>query len=241
MLKILSIVTICYNEVTRIEATILSVLNQTFKEYQFVVIDGASTDGTVNVIKKYKDKIDIFISEPDKGIYNAMNKSINYCKGDYIYFLNSGDVFYSKTTLEKIISHQLEGDFIYGNIGIKETSGEEWVLEMPKNLTKPFLMKKTIPHQATFTKKKLFNKIGKYDEKFKIAADYKFSLQSIYHEKCKLQYVSETFALFDNSGFGTVNVELRQHEKRKIQFQIFGLFDFVLTILKKWKNKFNRI
>lgn len=217
----LSIITICRNEAKRIEATLLSVFNQTFKDFQFIVIDGASTDGTIKIIERHKARIAIFVSEPDKGIYNAMNKAIDYCKGNYIYFLNAGDILYSNKTLEKIFSYNIHADLIYGNIHVFNSSGFSKTLEMPPLLTKEFLLHKTIPHQATFTKKKLFDRIGKYNENYKIAADYKFSLQAIFQQKCSVQYIPEIFANFDNTGIGTVQKKIREKEKKNIQIEIF--------------------
>jgi len=243
----LSIITICYNEKERITATIKSVLNQTFKDFQYIVIDGASTDGTVDIIKKYEDNIDLFITEADSGIYNAMNKGIDYCKGEYIYFLNAGDVLYKADTLEIILTYKLSGDIVYGNIAIKELSGKQWIFKMPHSLNKAFLLKKTIPHQATFTKRALFDKVGKYDEKYKIAADYKFSLQAIYKHFCRLQYISETFAIFDRSGIGFLNSEKRENEKKLIHNEVFDsrvLYYFRKVkkiILNHIKNEINKI
>lgn len=232
----LSIVTICRNEEKRIEYTIQSVINQSFKDYQYIVIDGASTDQTTEIIKKYQGEIDIFISEPDKGIYNAMNKAIDYCTGEYIFFLNGGDIIFEQSTLEKILSHKLKADLIYGNIGIKEQNGKRWILEMPPKLTKPYLLKKTIPHQATFTRKMLFDKIGKYDESFRIAADYKLSLKAICLYNCSVQYIPEVFSLFDRCGVGFMKPELRKKEKKKIQNQLFN--KKTIISLKIQRNKY---
>ncbi len=231
----LSIVTICYNEAARIEATVQSVLQQTYTNYEYIVVDGASTDGTVDILNRYQDRFSVFISEADNGIYNAMNKAIDFCKGEYIYFLNGGDVLYEATTLAQIFAHGVEGDLIYGNIAIKPIEGEQWVFEMPAKLTKPFLLKKTIPHQATFTHRKIFEKVGKYDESYKIAADYKLSLLAIYKHGFRLQYIPETFAVFDAGGVGTVNHDARNREKQSIHYEVFGKLNILLS------HKVNRI
>ncbi len=238
----LSIVTICYNEVNRIEATLQSVLHQTYTNYEYIVVDGASTDGTVDILHRHKEHFSVFISEPDQGIYNAMNKAISYCKGDYIYFLNGGDVLYEKEILTKIFSYEINGDLIYGNIAIKPLDKEQWILQMPVQLTKTFLLKKTIPHQATFTHRDIFSKVGKYDESFKIVADYKLSLLAIYKYDFCLQYIPETFAVFELSGVSHVNADVRNQEKRKVQEEVFGklnlnLFIAWITIKNKVLNK----
>lgn len=237
----LSIVTICKNEVKRIEKTLFSVFEQTFKDYQYIIIDGGSNDGTKEIIRKYEHKFDVIISEPDDGIYNAMNKAIDYCRGEYIYFLNSGDILYSRNTLEKIFSYGIKGEIVFGNIAIKELDGKQSLLTMPNKLTIPFLSKKTIPHQATFTKKGLFEKVGKYEEKYTIAADYKFSLKAIYEKNCSVQYIPEIFAIFDCSGFGTLNVEKREREKKLAQREVFSSLTFWTLILVQKIGIINRV
>lgn len=112
----ISVITVCYNAIEGIEITIKSVLGQSYINIEYIVIDGASTDGTVEVIQKYIDSIDFYVSEPDGGIYDAMNKGIMAATGDWINFLNAGDVFNSKQSLEKALSIDTEGiDIIYGD------------------------------------------------------------------------------------------------------------------------------
>ena len=98
----ISVVTVCYNAVETIEKTILSVINKTYQNIEYIIIDGASTDGTVDIINRYRDKIAYFVSEPDKGIYDAMNKGINAATGDWISFMNAGDTFYCNKTIHRL-------------------------------------------------------------------------------------------------------------------------------------------
>lgn len=104
---LISVVTVSYNAVLTIEQTILSVINQTYPHIEYIIIDGGSTDGTVDIIKKYANRIAYWVSEPDKGIYDAMNKGIRTAKGEWINFMNAGDLFYSKDTLEKVFSKSI--------------------------------------------------------------------------------------------------------------------------------------
>lgn len=112
----LTVVTVCYNAVDDIEKTIQSVLGQTYKNFEYIIIDGKSTDGTVELINKYNEKISSFISEPDGGIYDAMNKGIDLANSEWIFFINAGDVFAADTVLEQIFSNQnYDADVLYGN------------------------------------------------------------------------------------------------------------------------------
>ena len=114
----ISVITVCYNEAATIEKTLESIFNQTYQNIEFIVIDGGSTDGTLDIIEKYKDKIAYFVSEPDEGIYNAMNKGIKASSGEVLYFLNANDTLYSDDVLETVVSVFEKGnyDFVYGNI-----------------------------------------------------------------------------------------------------------------------------
>ena len=112
----LSIITVCLNSSISIERTIRSVINQSFQNYEYLIIDGGSNDGTIAIIQKYLNKISYFKSEPDNGIYNALNKGIKASKGEYLFFLNSGDIIYNLYTLERAIDLSLNSDICYGDI-----------------------------------------------------------------------------------------------------------------------------
>lgn len=112
----ISVVTVCYNAADTIEKTMLSVLNQTYHDIEYIIIDGGSTDGTVEIIRKYADRIAYWVSEPDKGIYDAMNKGIKVATGEWINFMNAGDSFVNSNVLDRLMNFHKDGLILYGNI-----------------------------------------------------------------------------------------------------------------------------
>lgn len=169
---LISVVTVSYNAVTTIEQTILSVINQSYSNIEYIVIDGGSTDGTVDIIKKYADKITYWVSEPDKGIYDAMNKGIVVATGEWINFMNSGDLFYDNNVVDNILSACLDrkSDVIYGN-RISSFSIACFI-QYPQSLCR-FSTEFPIFHQSCFIKMSIMKKM-KYDLRYKICADYDF-------------------------------------------------------------------
>jgi len=173
-LPLISVVTVTYNAVATIEQTILSVINQTYPHIEYIIIDGGSTDGTVDIIKKYADKIAYWVSEPDKGIYDAMNKGIKVATGEWINFMNCGDSLYTTSVLADIFNDKLcqkkGSDVIYGDACIMEKWGA--YEERPRELC---LMTKCMVfcHQSAFVKTCLM-KENLFDIELSICADYKF-------------------------------------------------------------------
>ncbi|MCJ0741718.1 glycosyltransferase family 2 protein [Pedobacter montanisoli] len=168
----LSVITIVYNNVKDIERTMLSVLNQTYPNIEYIVIDGASNDGTPEKIAQYKDKLACFISEPDKGIYDAMNKGLALAKGDYVLFMNSGDEIYDSHTVENVFNSAPSGDIYYGET---EMYDEDWHSlgqrrhEAPEQFNwQSFKYGMNISHQAIYVKRSLAEP---YDLKYKYSSD----------------------------------------------------------------------
>lgn len=171
----ISIITVCYNSATTIEKTILSVASQTYKNIEYIIIDGNSNDNTLAVINNNQDKITNWISEPDKGLYDAMNKGIELATGDIIGILNSDDTFNSKTVIEEIANFHSQNkiEASIGNIIQHKENGKIVRLYSSKNWNPEKLKIGFMPpHPSIFFKKELFNKFGKYDLGFKIGADY---------------------------------------------------------------------
>jgi len=188
-----SIITSVFNNAKHIENAINSVLSQTYKNIEYIVVDGASTDGTINIVNKYKKKIDIFVTEPDKGIYDGLNKGIKLATGDIIAFLHSDDEYYSNNVIEKVIRTFQEkncegvyGDLIYVNERdeiVRYWKSGEFSIEKLKKGWMP-------PHPALFFKKEIYDKYGLFSLEYKIAADYDFILRVLKNNP-KLYYIPE--------------------------------------------------
>lgn len=175
----ISIITVVYNSEKYIEATIQSIINQTYKNFEYIIIDGNSKDKTIDIIKSYEDKISYWISEPDEGLYDAMNKGIKIAKGDYLLFINSGDKLYDSTTLEKIFNNE-EADIYYGDTIIINEKGEDLGyrrLRPPKQLTFKSLKKGMLVCHQSFIARK--NIIQSFDLNFKFSADFDWVINTV--------------------------------------------------------------
>lgn len=221
---LLSIITINLNNSNGLLTTIESVLTQEFSDFEYIIIDGGSTDESLSIIEKYKSKIDIFISEPDSGIYNAMNKGLKFAQGEYILFLNSGDCFESNQTLVNIFNKYDNSDFIFGAITSSFLKRKESIFP-PEKLTFSFLFRFGINHQATFTKRTLFLNYGFYDENLKFAADWKFLILALCKYNASYQVIPVIVSIYNPYGISSINESVIQNEKREFILESFPLFE----------------
>lgn len=217
----ISIITICYNSTETLEKTILSVAGQSHKNIEYIVVDGCSNDGTLDIIKKNQDKISRWISEPDKGLYDAMNKGIAMATGDLIGILNSDDTFYSDTVVAEIAHFHQQND-IEASIGniiqhkqdgkiIRLYSSKYW---NPEKLKIGFMP----PHPSIFIKRELFNKFGQYSTDFIIGGDYELVTRFFLKNKINWKYshITTTAMLFGGlSSSGSSSYELITIEIQK--------------------------
>lgn len=180
-----SIITINFNNSNGLRNTIESVVNQTFNDFEYLIIDGGSTDGSVDVIKEYAEKISYWVSEPDKGIYNAMNKGIIKAHGEYLNFMNSGDCFNNKYILEKLDKYT--ADIIYGrNANLNKDGRIVSYSTKINNVNMGLFFITTLPHQSCFIKRNLF-KNNLYDESLKIVGDWRFFMDAIVYHNHSVQ------------------------------------------------------
>lgn len=212
----LSIITINYNDKKGLEKTIKSVVHQTYKDFEYIVIDGKSNDGSKEVIEQYKDYFDYSVSEPDTGIYNAMNKGIVKANGEYLQFLNSGDWFVDEFVLEKMFSEFWECDLLYGNCRIILPDGKIKIKRpLETELSFFTFLNDTLNHQSVFISHKLFKKYGLYDENLKIASDWKFFLKSIGLNRSKSIYKNIDIVYYNREGISSSNRDLLISERKK--------------------------
>lgn len=215
----ISIITVNYNDAVGLEGTVCSVISQKNDEYEYIIIDGGSTDGSVEVIKKYSDKIDYWISERDCGIYHAMNKGVAQAHGDYCLFLNSGDSFCNDNVLNHIIELGDNDDIIVGMVVSKDEKSQLF-LPPSRDISLYYLYSGTVPHQGAFIKTDLLKRMP-YDENLKIVSDWKFFLEAIILNNCTVRYIDDYIAEFDTTGVSTSNPDKMWKEKEQV---LLGLF-----------------
>ena len=205
----ISVITINYNNRDGLRKTVESVVNQTYNDFEYIIIDGVSIYGSVDVIEEYSNKIDYWVSEPDKGIYNALNKGVAIAKGEYCNFMNSGDCFYSFNVLEQVFSINPIADIICGN-----THSDSLKIP-PKEITFDFLFNGSICHQCAFIRTSIMKKYG-YDEKYKIVADRKFFVQALIFDNCSYQSIDVDVVKYDITGFSAANPVLSRLEYDRV-------------------------
>ncbi len=200
----LSIITINFNDAIGLEKTIQSVINQTFKDFEYIVIDGASTDGSVDVIKKYSDKLTHWVSEPDSGIYNAMNKGTRLAQGEYCLYLNSGDFLAADDVLEKAFSYNFTEDIVSCNC-LDFDDKHEWLKVPPKNISLFSFIGGSLPHPTSFIKRNLLNRIGGYNESYRIMSDWCFFLEAVIVQHCSYRTLDVLLTKFNCFGISSTS------------------------------------
>ena len=224
----LSIITINRNNAKGLEKTMQSVAAQTFKEFEYVVIDGASTDESVEIIKKYEPQFVHlkWVSEPDTGIYNAMNKGICMASGDYIQILNSADCLALGDVTEKMLSALEKAgtpSILYGNMIKYFPDGKKIVDKCfaGQEITMLGMFTGTLNHDPAYIRHDWFEKYGYYDETLKIVSDWKWYLQAIILGEEKPHYVDMNVTLFDMTGISETNKELDKTERKQVLDLLF--------------------
>lgn len=243
----LTIITINYNNAAGLQKTMESVLAQTSKEFEYIIVDGASTDGSIETIQQFNNStVQQFswISEPDTGIYNAMNKGIRMAKGEYIHFLNSGDWLVDEFVVEKMIREVLSSELGVSSSEFRVSSSELGNETMPidilvgnkimvrpdgkmrkgKNDKRPVtaltFYRGTIEHTSAYIRRAMFDVVGMYDENLRIVSDYKWYFDAVLNHHAKVVFTDIYVSYFDSTGISSTNLTLDKAERRQILEQM---------------------
>jgi glycosyltransferase len=225
-----SLITISYNAEETIEDTIQSVLNQSYKNIEYIIIDGKSNDNTLDIIDRYKDRISKVVSEKDKGLYDAMNKGITHCTGDIIGMLNSDDLLASNDIIENLVkvftsekTDAVYGDLVYVDREDTKKVKRKWISKKYKKGA--FKRGWMPPHPTFYVRKVLYQYYGKFDLRFKTSADYELMLRMIHKHNIKLSYLSEIMVKMRVGGQSNVSIKNRLNANRedKMAWDVNGL------------------
>lgn len=233
----ITVVTVCYNAERDIEKTIQSVINQTYDNIEYIIVDGASKDGTMQVVEKYKDKIAKIVSEPDKGIYDAMNKGIKLATGEWINFMNAGDRFFDDKVIGNLFFEELEE-----NIGVifGDSYNNNGLCKMkPFIYTPDKLCPMGICHQSLFVRTSLA-KENPFDPSFKVAADYNM-VRTIYDKGFTFKEVHTPVAIYDMYGFSANNSILQIDETARICHKYGSFVHLWYRNVRKVKNMIKQL
>lgn len=210
----LSILTINLNNCEGLKNTLKSVICQTFTDFEWIVIDGGSTDGSRELIEQNATHFSYWVSEPDKGIYNAINKGIAHAQGEYIQILNSGDTLFEDITLEKLFLCNLDADINYGDAFLHYPDGSTIDKHYPDIVSLHYFIHNVINHQATIFKRQVFNG-HPYDEKYLIASDWAYCMEAVCRG-LRFQHIHQTIVNYDNNGISAQWSERQIKEREDI-------------------------
>lgn len=225
---LVSIITINYNQLEGLKRTVASVLSQTYTSIEYIIIDGASSDGSEAFIKQNASQLSYFVSEKDEGIYHAMNKGIDQANGEYLLFLNAGDYLYNDNVIEDFVANKPKAHMVYGDVCLKDASTEK-LMRMPEIDGVVSALNNSLNHQVIFFNKALFLNDKRYDCSYKIAADWVFINNAILFDKCTVQHIDLVVSYFDTNGVSS-NKNLRLNDRERYLNETFD--DNFLTLLR---------
>lgn len=229
---LISIITINYNHLAGLKKTMQSVLEQTYSKIEYIIIDGGSTDGSKAYIETYQHDLSYWVSEPDGGIYDAMNKGIDQATGEYLLFLNSGDWLADEQVIASFVALKPVEDLVYGDPLVRDGSG--WRRKfMPKKLSIGIALANTLAHQAEFYKQSLFQDGFRYDTSYKVVSDWILTNTAIIFKNCSTRYIDLVVCYFEDPGISGV-FNLRQSERNRYLKEHFS--PEFLALLKDYKQ-----
>ena len=227
---LISVITVCYNAKDYIEQCMQSVIKQDYGNYEYVIIDGGSTDGTKETLEKYKENLSYWHSKSDRGLAHAFNEGVLHSKGIWLIFLNSDDYFLEEGTLKTISDELLNNDsadVIFGQVNIVSREKTPHYIGGPYGGEfnwNDFLYRDTIPHQAAFTNRRLFEQDGLFDENFNIALDYEHYLRK--GPALRATYVSQTISCMRDGGLSqeSIGLSIREQHLARITNEVMPSF-----------------
>jgi len=238
----ISVITVCYNSESCIENAVKSVMSQTYKDVEYIIIDGKSTDKTLELLSKYKHNISKIISEKDTGIYDAMNKGIEHATGDIIYFLNSDDYLYDKNVLRDVVSVFIKDEkllLVYGDVIYQNSENDTRELRSFRHVSRKNLLYENLCHQAVFARRSLFREIGCFDISYKIVADYDWLLKVFNSFHPRVFNFNRIIAVFTYGGMHVKFAMLAKEERLNVkQKYVSKQAYFVGELFYKLRNKF---
>ena len=238
-----SIITVNYNNREGLRKTIESVIHQTFRDFEFIVIDGGSTDGSADVLKEYDSQIDYWVSEPDGGIYQGMNKGIRKAHGEYLNFMNSGDCFYTNNILEIVTSYQSQADFVVGkDYHFNPAAGLGHASIQPSRTTMIHFFMATLDHQSSFIRRELFND-SPYDENHRLVSDWIFFVEKIVRDGKQVQFIPDIVCRREEGGLSEQQMERNRKEISDYlhHFLPQGVYEDYATLSKLDKTSLYRL
>ncbi len=258
MKKSLSIITVNRNNDTGLKKTIDSVISQTYNDFEFIIIDGGSTDSSSEMIREKSSYLSYWVSEPDNGTYHAMNKGIRVSEGDYCLFLNSGDYLLDDKVLERLFSREINADIVSGDVLKIRPNNKFRRVSSHESISLHKLCIHSLPHQASFIRRSMFDEIGYYNENYRIASDWEFFLKALVIFEKSYQHISMDISYFRIGGVSSSreNFDLAYQESREILRDLFpkladDLMDYryfynsnfgqIISLLKKKQNLYKFI
>ena len=235
----LSIITINYNNLEGLKRTYESVVSQTCQDFEWIIIDGGSTDGSKEFIEEHQGQFAYWCSEPDKGIYNAMNKGIAKATGEYLQFLNSGDNLVDDKVIEEFLALGWEEDVISGDIMIDGDKSKIWKNPKEQVLDFDYMYKGSIYHPSSYIKKKLFEDYGLYDENLRIVSDWKFFLEALIIQCCSYRRwdrVVTNFA-YDGMSSKSENLQICNLERR----MVLNKYNRIISSIEKRDKRLQKL
>lgn len=215
MSMVLSIITINFNNAAGLAKTMQSVFAQTYKNIEYIIIDGGSSDGSKGLIESHAASIADWVSEPDRGIYHAMNKGIEQSTGKYLLFLNSGDVLMNEDTISNCFPSKMTADIVYGSI-----SSAGRTIAYPAELSFTHFFRDSIPHPASFISRKVFEVSGNYNEGNKIVSDWEFFLKAVIKDKASYTRIPDTITDYDPHGISASPAHSALQNKERVNVLI---------------------